>query len=557
MIRTVSHVSTATLFVSTLGLFLACGTDHPRPDGLAATQQEVIYGTDDRQEVGELTNPQQIAWADATVSFFTDSEVSCSGGSCDLATRIYGDTQGGTFLPLCSGERFVGQPQGAGCSGFLIAPDLVATAGHCFPSQLDCDRAAIVFGFAGDASGTASTSVPEADVYGCSEIVAQALERDSLDALGDEDFALLRLDRPVTDRAPLPIRQAGIVPDTASLATLGSLLGLPIKYSPGASLRSNSPENAKFEANLDAAPGNSGGPVLDVTSGLVEGIISNGPGIGFINETQPDGTICQRTTHCDDLTGCENQAAWVKATRIESVVAVLEGRSCHDGILNGDETDVDCGGPDCASCGIGETCSQATDCVDFIIGCRQSVCDENQQCAVDFSNCECETDADCDDGIACTVDDCSPSFSCNHFDTACECAADADCDDGITCTVDTCSPDLTCSFDDAGCAEPCTEQTAIDLGSHANAVTVPNDACLRVRDGYPFWWGQRTMQLQSMAQGSYPVPYSWSNACAASSGSGTFTGDWQSAPLSTTNSACATLIDLNGDGSGNITLAYY
>jgi len=65
------------------------------------------------------------------------------------------------------------------------------------------------------------------------------------------------------------------------------------------------------------------------------------------------------------------------------------------------------------------------------------------------------------------------------------------------------------------------------------------------------------MLLQSAGSGSYPVPYQWQNTCAGSEGSGTFTSDWQSETIGPTNSDCATLIDLNGSGSGTITLRYY
>lgn len=36
---------------------------------------------------------------------------------------------------------------------------------------------------------------------------------------------------------------------------------------------------------------------------------------------------------------------------------------CFDGITNGEETDVDCGGTDCPPCGIGQECQQSNDCV--------------------------------------------------------------------------------------------------------------------------------------------------------------------------------------------------
>jgi len=35
--------------------------------------------------------------------------------------------------------------------------------------------------------------------------------------------------------------------------------------------------------------------------------------------------------------------------------------TCTDGLLDGNETDLDCGG-DCAGCGIGKICEEAADC---------------------------------------------------------------------------------------------------------------------------------------------------------------------------------------------------
>jgi|GEM_PF-1856406 len=104
----------------------------------------------------------------------------------------------------------------------------------------------------------------------------------------------------------------------------------------------------------------------------------------------------------------------------------------------------------------------------------------------------------------------------------------------------------------------CSEATAVDLGSPGTNVTVPSDGCVMVRNNYPSWWGSsRTMQLQNTTAAGYPIPFTWSNACTGASGAGTYTGDWQSKYFGPTGSGCATLIDLQGSGSGNITLRYY
>ena len=42
--------------------------------------------------------------------------------------------------------------------------------------------------------------------------------------------------------------------------------------------------------------------------------------------------------------------------------------TCSDGIQDGEETDVDCGGPNCMSCADGKKCKLSTDCVDKVCG---------------------------------------------------------------------------------------------------------------------------------------------------------------------------------------------
>jgi hypothetical protein len=108
-----------------------------------------------------------------------------------------------------------------------------------------------------------------------------------------------------------------------------------------------------------------------------------------------------------------------------------------------------------------------------------------------------------------------------------------------------------------GGAGSCTAATAVDLGADGHAVTVRNDGCVRVRDAYPSWWQTRAMKLETTIGGTYPVPFVWSNTCSGSSGSSSFTNDWHARLLGNVSSACATLIDLQGSGTGNITLRYW
>jgi hypothetical protein len=105
---------------------------------------------------------------------------------------------------------------------------------------------------------------------------------------------------------------------------------------------------------------------------------------------------------------------------------------------------------------------------------------------------------------------------------------------------------------------PCSESTATDLGSDGNNVTVANDGCVMVRDSYPTWWETGDpMLVQTTDSGTYPVPFEWSSACTGASGSGQFDSSWFTATLSNTSPDCATLIDLQGSGAGNLTVRYF
>lgn len=102
----------------------------------------------------------------------------------------------------------------------------------------------------------------------------------------------------------------------------------------------------------------------------------------------------------------------------------------------------------------------------------------------------------------------------------------------------------------------CNEAAAIDLGPTGNETSVSTNACVKVTN-YPGWWATRNMQLQTMAGGTYPVPFEWTNTCAGSGGTGAFTGEWQQQVFGPASSQCATLIRLLGLSTGQVTLRYY
>lgn len=172
----------------------------------------------------------------------------------------------------------------------------------------------------------------------------------------------------------------------------------------------------------------------------------DGPGADDCTECAPDYRDCGTGTCVNSLCGTGGDCA--SAADCESGVCtstICQAPTCSDSVLNGDETDVDCGGATCDGCDLDESCSANGDCADGLY------CDSDS-CA----NCHeaCET---CDgaDASACTA--CAsgyydsggeepPSGTCTAWSTCSEseyaaspgsATADRDCQTLTTCDGDT------------------------------------------------------------------------------------------------------------------------
>ncbi|MDD7942028.1 RICIN domain-containing protein [Actinomycetospora lutea] len=226
--------------------------------------QKVIYGVDDRADLFTVNDSQVLADADATVALFARNDVVDNGdGTSTLRTTSYAVARN-----LCQGERFRDQVIGAFCSGYLVAPDLIATAGHCIDAAGVPD-VRFVFGFRMTDATTVTTRIPTNDIYRGVELVGRAE-----DSAGT-DWSLVRLDRPVPNRRPVRIRLAGKVAKDLPLHVIGHPSGLPAKYAPGATVRDTNPA-AFFVANLDTYGGNSGSAVFGSETHRVEGTLVRG-----------------------------------------------------------------------------------------------------------------------------------------------------------------------------------------------------------------------------------------------------------------------------------------
>ncbi len=249
----------------------------------------VIYGADNRLEISE-SSPLQQKIASSVVSMVSNALISRDSSKPGVVqlgqntlkdwlesmddSKIHksiGSDDQNTKLTFCEGERFVHQPNPSTCSGFLIAPDLVVTAGHCVQDANACSDYSWVFGFEyHSVSNSAGKEIKESDVYKCKKVISSALNM----SLG-LDYGLIQLDRRVVGRVPLEISSENKILDQAALFIIGSPSGLPLKVAGGANVRKNT-HPYFFSANLDSFQGNSGSGVFSATSGIIEGILVRG-----------------------------------------------------------------------------------------------------------------------------------------------------------------------------------------------------------------------------------------------------------------------------------------
>ena len=176
-------------------------------------------------------------------------------------------------IKLCPGEKFKGQPAAVTCSGFLVGPDLLVTAGHCIQNTKDCSKVSWVFDYkVKEKTDRADVMVPAENLYRCRRVIDTKLE---MTKEVKKDYALVQLDRVVKDRAPLEYRVEGKIDLETPVAVIGHPSGLPQKYSPDATVQKNDHENF-FVTNLDTFGGNSGSAVFNEKTGVVEGILVRG-----------------------------------------------------------------------------------------------------------------------------------------------------------------------------------------------------------------------------------------------------------------------------------------
>ena len=230
-----------------------------------------IRGRDSRVDYYEITDKQIKKNADSVAAVcMKNNLLDKEKGFSTLKVKNYGKA-----FNLCNCEPFYRQPIAAGrlCTGFLVKEDVIATAGHCVCENNVRDLY-IVFGYKMLGLNTPVTWIPNENIYKGVRIIRRICKR-----MGNQsDWAMIKLDRKVEDREAVTLSEKKISRDRP-VYIIGYPLGLPLKYSPGATVSDIS--EAYFSADLNVYCGNSGSPVFDGKTHAVLGIVVRGDNRDF------------------------------------------------------------------------------------------------------------------------------------------------------------------------------------------------------------------------------------------------------------------------------------
>ncbi len=257
-----------------------------------AEGRKAIYAADDRIEVVAADQAIQDAAASVVALFSADALSRREGDDWQLPTKPTGRDSG-----WCEDEPYAEQTTTAVCSGFLIAPNRVATSAHCvqpvnddFAPGLPCAQVRVVFGYRVEPNGVLDPRLAKDQVYGCSAVVGG----DSIP--GGRDWRVIALDRAVLGHAPLMVLDVRALDAGQPVEVVGHPSGLPAKVGRnGKVLRSE--RNGYFVTDLDTYEGSSGSPVFTKIKDtlVVAGLLSRG-----VRDFDPASAKenCRRSRRC-------------------------------------------------------------------------------------------------------------------------------------------------------------------------------------------------------------------------------------------------------------------
>ena len=148
--------------------------------------QKLVYGVDDRQDIYQISDDRILKLADSVVSLIDVGRMSDNGDGTSRILTVPFEVSNN----LCAHERFRKQPTAPFCSGFLVAPGIIATAGHCVDGN-NLARVRFVFGFRMIDETEGRVVIPNSQIFRGAGIISRKLEQ-----VTGSDYALIRLGPP-------------------------------------------------------------------------------------------------------------------------------------------------------------------------------------------------------------------------------------------------------------------------------------------------------------------------------------------------------------------------
>ncbi|MGZ3693179.1 MAG: trypsin-like serine peptidase [Bdellovibrionota bacterium] len=286
-----------------------------------------IFGSDDRiQPSGAL-----LELAHSTALQVPLNYVSKTPTGLDFEFTALSDRENYAF---CSDEPFAAERVSPiACTGFLVAPDLLVTAGHCAVNWTrventvtpQCEAFGWLFDYQVDEKGTepAVSGVEASKLARCKTVVYANFVLNADAATGKvsygEDIALIRLDHSMPNRKLFELAPG--TPGIGEKVTMiGYPLGLPTKVDFGKTINYG---QDYFRTDLDVAGGNSGSPVLNAQGKVAGVLVRSFPDADFVDDAAAG---CRRWNHCSSLTGhCESgeDAAYTRGSEAQRIQALL------------------------------------------------------------------------------------------------------------------------------------------------------------------------------------------------------------------------------------------
>jgi V8-like Glu-specific endopeptidase len=254
-----------------------------------------VFGIDNRQPITPASPYASLGSATAVAVLSANIEPSTTKpGTFKLDTQPLSPM-------LCADERFAADPSlSYACSGFLVAPDLMVTAGHCMvntgksqnESGMYCSAFGWLFDYQKDGNGNVALDAIPADKYVTCKKIIYAIREEKPPY---RDFALVQLDHPVANRQPYVIASEPVVAGQF-VNMIGYPMGTPMKVSPNGRITINDPGRQSFLTNLNAFEGNSGSVVFNTSHEAVGILIGGTPSADTFTD---QAKACDRYNFCD------------------------------------------------------------------------------------------------------------------------------------------------------------------------------------------------------------------------------------------------------------------